>query len=300
MIDPILAEDVRRLEKKLSNVRDAFEIEIRALNRRVSTLEDPNNQQNEAISDHKSRLDGHDVDIDGLHSRIEKLEQEVPQRRGDWQWWHPRPEDVTACGGGIPQGVCLTVDGTAFGRELAAAEQASAEMPHWKRVTLERQKRAEAALDRAHEQRAAATGLGTGSPMLCNHANENPWHCPCDADCYCKGRTCEAVTSAPTPATAPEADAEPERNGSGSVGEESGKDEAWQLTNWILREWKGDGLACERICERIREYAAQELENALADIYAPPNGCMFDDGRVYQADVVRRDLRGRIDALRGK
>lgn len=28
------------------------------------------------------------------------------------------------------------------------------------------------------------------SPVLCNHANECPRVCPCDADCYCKQTMC--------------------------------------------------------------------------------------------------------------
>lgn len=27
-------------------------------------------------------------------------------------------------------------------------------------------------------------------PSGCNHANENPYNCPCDFDCYCKDHTC--------------------------------------------------------------------------------------------------------------
>src|SRR5579872_1909497 len=30
-----------------------------------------------------------------------------------------------------------------------------------------------------------------GSAVFCEHANENPSHCPCDENCYCKSRTCK-------------------------------------------------------------------------------------------------------------
>lgn len=44
-------------------------------------------------------------------------------------------------------------------------------------------------------------GAPTGSAILCNHANENPGHCPCDPDCYCRqdGHTCSDVTGEPNP-----------------------------------------------------------------------------------------------------
>jgi len=40
-------------------------------------------------------------------------------------------------------------------------------------------------------------GVPAGSAILCNHANENPGHCPCDLDCYCRqdGNTCSDVRS---------------------------------------------------------------------------------------------------------
>lgn len=28
-------------------------------------------------------------------------------------------------------------------------------------------------------------------PELCGHANENPWWCHCDKDCYCRSHTCK-------------------------------------------------------------------------------------------------------------
>jgi hypothetical protein len=31
----------------------------------------------------------------------------------------------------------------------------------------------------------------TNDPLLCNHANENPFSCPCQIDCYCKANTCK-------------------------------------------------------------------------------------------------------------
>lgn len=39
---------------------------------------------------------------------------------------------------------------------------------------------------------APTRGVPAGSAILCNHANENPGHCPCDPDCYCRqdGHTC--------------------------------------------------------------------------------------------------------------
>ena len=38
-------------------------------------------------------------------------------------------------------------------------------------------------------------GVPAGSAILCNHANENPGHCPCEPDCYCRqdGHTCSDV-----------------------------------------------------------------------------------------------------------
>jgi len=33
------------------------------------------------------------------------------------------------------------------------------------------------------------------SPIYCNHANEVPWRCSCDGDCYCKAHTCKARNS---------------------------------------------------------------------------------------------------------
>jgi hypothetical protein len=38
-------------------------------------------------------------------------------------------------------------------------------------------------------------GVPRGDAILCNHANENPGHCPCDGDCYCRqnGHTCSDV-----------------------------------------------------------------------------------------------------------
>jgi hypothetical protein len=41
-------------------------------------------------------------------------------------------------------------------------------------------------------------GVPRGDAILCNHANENPGHCPCAPDCYCRqdGRTCSDVTVA--------------------------------------------------------------------------------------------------------
>ena len=40
-------------------------------------------------------------------------------------------------------------------------------------------------------------GVPAGSAILCNHANENPGHCPCDPDCYCRqdGHTCSALAA---------------------------------------------------------------------------------------------------------
>jgi hypothetical protein len=40
-------------------------------------------------------------------------------------------------------------------------------------------------------------GVPAGDAILCNHANENPGHCPCDPDCYCRqdGHTCSDVTA---------------------------------------------------------------------------------------------------------
>lgn len=40
-------------------------------------------------------------------------------------------------------------------------------------------------------------GVPAGSAILCNHANENPGHCPCEPDCYCRqlGRTCSDVNA---------------------------------------------------------------------------------------------------------
>ena len=29
------------------------------------------------------------------------------------------------------------------------------------------------------------------SAIDCNHANENPYKCPCRKDCYCKENTCK-------------------------------------------------------------------------------------------------------------
>jgi hypothetical protein len=39
-------------------------------------------------------------------------------------------------------------------------------------------------------------GVPAGSAILCNHANENPGHCPCEPDCYCRqdGHTCSDVS----------------------------------------------------------------------------------------------------------
>ena len=39
-------------------------------------------------------------------------------------------------------------------------------------------------------------GVPRGDAILCNHANENPGHCPCDPDCYCRqdGHTCSDVS----------------------------------------------------------------------------------------------------------
>lgn len=44
-------------------------------------------------------------------------------------------------------------------------------------------------------------GVPAGDAILCNHANENPGHCPCEADCYCRqdGHTCSDVSSEPNP-----------------------------------------------------------------------------------------------------
>ena len=33
---------------------------------------------------------------------------------------------------------------------------------------------------------------GTGEAMFCDHANEVPARCSCDANCYCKTHTCKA------------------------------------------------------------------------------------------------------------
>lgn len=40
-----------------------------------------------------------------------------------------------------------------------------------------------------------ASGVPAGSAILCNHANENPGHCPCEPDCYCRqdSNTCSDV-----------------------------------------------------------------------------------------------------------
>lgn len=40
------------------------------------------------------------------------------------------------------------------------------------------------------------------SPLLCEHANENPAICECPPDCYCKSRTC-AQRSVPKPPVKP-------------------------------------------------------------------------------------------------
>ena len=40
-------------------------------------------------------------------------------------------------------------------------------------------------------------GVLAGDAILCNHANENPGHCPCEPNCYCRqdGYTCSDVRS---------------------------------------------------------------------------------------------------------
>ena len=44
---------------------------------------------------------------------------------------------------------------------------------------------------------APTLGVPAGSAILCNHANENPGHCPCEPDCYCRqdGHTCSDVSA---------------------------------------------------------------------------------------------------------
>jgi hypothetical protein len=41
------------------------------------------------------------------------------------------------------------------------------------------------------------------SPVLCEHANENPRLCPCASDCYCRTRTCKDKTDAAAAQPAP-------------------------------------------------------------------------------------------------
>lgn len=37
----------------------------------------------------------------------------------------------------------------------------------------------------------AQPGDVTLAAMLCDHANENPFYCPCETKCYCRKHTCE-------------------------------------------------------------------------------------------------------------
>ena len=53
----------------------------------------------------------------------------------------------------------------------------------------------------ANDRHLNRRGVPRGDAILCNHANENPGHCPCEPDCYCRqdGHTCSDVRSEPNP-----------------------------------------------------------------------------------------------------
>jgi hypothetical protein len=36
--------------------------------------------------------------------------------------------------------------------------------------------------------------MRSSTPVFCEHANEVPHVCPCDADCYCKDHTCKGAS----------------------------------------------------------------------------------------------------------